>query len=66
MKLFKYIFIFFLFFSVLTVAVGLNCKVNKLSKEVKESKTELADLNEELKKSYMLIGEIDNSTMLPE
>jgi hypothetical protein len=65
MKFFKYIFIFFLFFSVLTVAVALNCKVNKLSKEVKESKNELTILNKELKKSYFLIGEIDDSLELP-
>lgn len=65
MKFFKHIFIFFLFFTILTVFVALNCKVNKLFKEVKESKRELANLNKQLKESYTLIGEVDSSSVLP-
>lgn len=65
MRLFKHIFTFFLFFSILTVSVALNCKVNKLSKEVKESRRELADLNRGLKESYTLIGEVDSNSVLP-
>ncbi len=65
-KMIKFIFILFLFFSFLISIVSLNCKINKLTLATEKSRNELTVLNNQLKESNVLIGEIDTALELPE
>lgn len=62
----KFILILFLVYSFLIWSVSLNSKINKLTLDLEKSKNELAGLNNQLKESNVLIGEIDASLTLPE
>lgn len=65
-KILQFILILFLAYSFLIWSVSLNSKINKLTLDLEKSKNELAGLNNQLKESNVLIGEIDASLTLPE
>lgn len=65
-KILQFILILFLFYGFLIWSVSLNSKINKLTLDLENSKSELATLNNQLKESNALIGEIDSSLTLPE